>query len=233
MRAVRARRFVEALRALRGDAVSATIDKATPDDLVMVTFAGHGMTTASERFALVFSEFDGSDPDAKGAPGILDDVAFSRELGGVDAGELVVVVDACQSGAVIDGGGFKPGPLGAKGFGQMAYDKRARVLAAAQADDAAIEDGEKGHGLLTYALTVEGLGKRMAADAQSGTTTLSGWLSFGARRVPILADQLLNGTLVARGVKLAHLPTRRNKSAQVPRLFDGGLAPSTIVLAAP
>ena len=57
----------------------------------------------------------------------------------VDAGELAMVVDACHSAAAVQQPGFKPGPLGGRGLGQLAYDKGMRVLAASQADDVAVE----------------------------------------------------------------------------------------------
>ena len=56
--------------------------------------------------------------------------------------ELVLIVDACPtSAASIESEGFKPGPLGSRGLGQLAYDKRMRVLAASQSDQAAREMG--------------------------------------------------------------------------------------------
>jgi hypothetical protein len=43
---------------------------------------------------------------------------LSRWLRDVDAGDLVMVVDACHSAASVEGSGFKPGPMGSRGLGQ-------------------------------------------------------------------------------------------------------------------
>jgi hypothetical protein len=60
---------------------------------------------------------------------------LSRWLRKVDAGEMALVVDACHPAASVEQPWFKPGPMGSRGLGQLAYDKRMRVLAASQADD--------------------------------------------------------------------------------------------------
>ena len=46
------------------------------------------------------------------------------------------------------------------GLGQLAYDKRMRVLAASQADQTAQETQELGQGVLTYVLLTDGLERR-------------------------------------------------------------------------
>jgi hypothetical protein len=50
---------------------------------------------------------------------------------GVDAGEVVMILDSCHSGAAA-GKEFRPGPLGDPGLGQLSYDKAMRILAASQ-----------------------------------------------------------------------------------------------------
>ena len=73
---------------------------------------------------------------------------LSLWLSPVDAEQMVV--DACHSAASIESEGFKPGPLGSKGLGQLAYDKRMRVLAASQSDQAAPGDGRANRGWGAY-----------------------------------------------------------------------------------
>ncbi len=65
---------------------------------------------------------------------------LSLWLRDVDAGVLVLIVNACQSAAAVEGEGFKPGPMGRRGLGQLAYDKGMRVLAATQADNVGADD---------------------------------------------------------------------------------------------
>ena len=74
---------------------------------------------------------------------------------------MVMIVDACHSAAGVPEG-FKPGPMGDRGLGQLAYDKGMRILAATQANDVALESGQIGQGLLTYALVEDGLKKGLA-----------------------------------------------------------------------
>jgi uncharacterized caspase-like protein len=109
----------------------------------------------------------------------------------VDAGELVLVVDACHSAASVQGEGFKPGPMGSRGLGQLSYDKGMRILTSTQADNVALETNLTEHGLLTYALTREGIEREMAdSKPQDRTITLAEWLDYGAERVPELFAEL-------------------------------------------
>ncbi|HWS54258.1 MAG TPA: hypothetical protein VN228_09035, partial [Pyrinomonadaceae bacterium] len=105
----------------------------------------------------------------------------------VDAGELVLVVDACHSAASVRGDGFKPGPMGSRGLGQLAYDKGMRVLTSTQADDVALESRLVEQGLLTYALTRDAI-ETMRADFRPADSrvTVSEWLAYGVERVPQL-----------------------------------------------
>jgi hypothetical protein len=50
-----------------------------------------------------------------------------------------MIIDARHSAASVEGSGFKPGPMGARGLGQLAYDKGMRILASTRADDLAWE----------------------------------------------------------------------------------------------
>src|SRR6266850_4028036 len=78
---------------------------------------------------------------------------LSLWLRDVDAGEMVMIVDACHAASAVEGKDFKPGPMGSRGLGQLAFDKGMKILTATQAANAAIETGGSiGHGLLTFAL---------------------------------------------------------------------------------
>lgn len=124
------------------------------------------------------------------------------------------------------GGRLQAGPLGSRGFGQLANDKRIRVLAATGASDAALESDALGHGLLTYALGVEGLGEGRADRApRNGENTLSKWLRYGATRVPALAEAVARGDPASRAIHVGNLRAHTGPIEQEPRLFepvDGG-----------
>jgi hypothetical protein len=170
-------------------------------------------------------------------PRLVSSAELSSWLGGVDAGEAVLIVDACHAAAAIQEGGFKPGPLGNRGLGQLAYDKGMRVLAAAQAEAVALESEAVRQGLLTYALCRDGLeGRRAAWD---GRVTLGRLLAYAADRVPGLYEEVARGEVKdATGgraknvVPIASADPAKSR-AQRPELFDYAKKRPDIPLNAP
>lgn len=164
--------------------------RATPEDLVLVSFSSHGYADERGSFYLFTSDTGGggASSDLKGA---LARAISSDELGAwlrdVDAGELILVVDACHSAASVQGEGFKPGPMGSRGLGQLSYDKGMRILTSTQADDVALESALVEQGLLTYALTRDGLeSARADFKPKDARITVAEWLAYGVERVPAL-----------------------------------------------
>ncbi|MFN0119041.1 MAG: hypothetical protein ACKV2V_00915, partial [Blastocatellia bacterium] len=185
-----------ALRLLAGAAVdAAAIDalpgadrlaRARPEDTLILTFAGHGYADAAGMFYLVLSDV-GDGPLEQVLAQCLSSDALGAWLRDVDAGDITMIVDACQSAAAIEGPDFKPGPMGSRGLGQMAYDKGIRMLTATQADNVALENKTLGHGLLSYALVADGLDRRRADFLpRDRMITLPEWLRYGVARVPRL-----------------------------------------------
>ena len=202
----------------------------------LLAYSGHGLTDEHGDFHLF--PYDIAPGDVRR----VDDWLFattisstdlSAWLRSVDAGEMVLIVDACNSASSVEGGGFKPGPLGSRGLGQLAYDKRMRILAASQAEAVAIESGVLRHGLLTYALLREGLmAGRANRDPVDDTIGLREWLDYGVDRVPDLYQELADGVVGSetgfKGVLLTG-GAGAQRVAQQPGLFDftrsgGGLA---------
>jgi hypothetical protein len=184
------------------------------NDLVIVSFSGHGFTDASGGFYLVPSDVDPSTQGRLQSSSISTD-ALTAWLRPIDAGEIVLIVDACQSAAAVDSMGFKPGPMGSAGLGQLAYDKKMRVLAASQSSGVALENDSRKHGLLTYALLVDGL-INGGADwrPRDGRITIGEWLQFAIMRVPTLVDKKENNPTRAL------LVPERSTVSQLPALFD-------------
>ena len=103
----------------------------------------------------------------------------------VDAGEMVMIVDACHSAAAVAGTDFKPGPMGSRGLGQLAYDKGMRVLTATQTDNVALETNQVRQGLLSYALIQMGLKEeKVNYLPKDEKITLPEWLNYAVIRVP-------------------------------------------------
>ena len=103
----------------------------------------------------------------------------------LDAAQLMLVIDACNSGQALEAEEKRRGPMNSKGLAQLAYEKGMYVLTAAQSYQAALEAAQLGHGLLTYALVEEGM-KAMAAasEPKDGVLQARELLDFAADRVP-------------------------------------------------
>ncbi|MBK6973093.1 MAG: caspase family protein [Sterolibacteriaceae bacterium] len=203
---------------------------ATPDDLVIFSFAGHGKGGSDQLFYLFPQDIGKDARQSVNLDKLVSTDELSLWLRDIDAGEMSMVIDACHSAASVEGGGFKPGPMGSRGLGQLAYDKGMRILAASQADNVAVESASLQHGLLTYALVNDGIdGARADFRPTDKRIDLVEWLSFGVQRVPqIQADMDSGRTSInsadGRGATFSASPGKvKAKSAtksQQPRLFD-------------
>ncbi|MGE0007683.1 MAG: caspase family protein [Parvibaculaceae bacterium] len=196
-----------------------TLVKATPDDMVVLAFSGHGHTRQG-RFYILPSD---SGKNLTNLGKLISSEELAAWLRDVDAGEMVMIVDACHSAAGVPEG-FKPGPMGDRGLGQLAYDKGMRILAATQASDVALESGALGQGLLTYALK-EGLSSmdgKVLADADDNGVTLKEWLTYAERRVPGLYQDVLAGKIRKTKDSSPDLDLIEDvtRYAQTPVLFD-------------
>lgn len=201
-----------------------TLRQAAPDDLVLISFAGHGFGEGG-LFYLIPSD-TGAGSDREISPTLTAHAISSDELSAwlrdVDAGNMAMIVDACHSAASV-GDEFKPGPMGSRGLGQLAFDKGMRILAASQADDVALESDLIKQGLLSFALVENGLeGKQADFKPKDKKITLEEWLSYGVNRVPSLAEEVKAGTVVAsRGaVRTFSGELNKKRAIQQPALFD-------------
>ncbi|HKG13394.1 MAG TPA: hypothetical protein VKB12_08640, partial [Pyrinomonadaceae bacterium] len=161
--------------------------RATPEDLVLVSFSSHGYADERGSFYLFASDAGASSNLGDALRRAISSDELGAWLRDVDAGELILVVDACHSAASVQGEGFKPGPMGSRGLGQLSYDKGMRILTSTQADDIALESALVEQGLLTYALTHDGLeAARADFKPKDARITVAEWLAYGVERVPAL-----------------------------------------------
>ena len=175
------------------------LQPATPDDMVLILYSSHGYADRAGNFYLI--PYDTGAGSKKVFTETVRQHSISSEelslwLRDVDAGEMVLIVDACHSTAAVEGHEFKPGPMGARGLGQLSYDKGMRILTATQADNVALENKAIKHGFLTYALTIDGLQAQHADfKPQDKIITLLEWLEYGELRVPKLSEEIKSGKL--------------------------------------
>jgi WD40 repeat protein len=159
------------------------IRPADPDDLVLISFSGHA--DADEQGVLYLYPYDDRYATADmPKTSLISTEELSVWLRDVDSDEMVLIIDACHAAAAA-GKGFRPGPFGQRGLGQLAYDKGMQVLVATQADNEAKENVALRQGLLTYAL-LEGLEGSTADVKGEGKVTIGAWLRYAERRVPLL-----------------------------------------------
>ena len=198
-----------ALKRLSGTANAATpqgtpaalekIKAAEPEDAVVMFYAGHG-TAQDQRFYLIPHDlgYEGgrTELDEAGLKTILahsvSDLEIEDAFEGIDAGHLLMVIDACNSGQALEAEEKRRGPMNSKGLAQLAYEKGMFILTAAQSYQAAMEAEQLGHGYLTYALVEEGM-KSAAADRlpKDGQVVLREWLDYATERVPSMQEAKL------------------------------------------
>jgi uncharacterized caspase-like protein len=207
--------------------------KIQPEDFLVIYFAGHG-TAQGNRFYLIPHDlgYTGNPKrlDEVGLQTILShgisDVELERAIEGIDAGQLLLVIDACNSGQALEAEEKRRGPMNSKGLAQLAYEKGMYILTAAQSYQAALEATKLGHGYLTYALVEEGL-KTPAADIEpkDNQLLLREWLDYATNRVPQMQQETIERGARGLGIEVIFVegderikdPNKRN--LQRPRVF--------------
>ena len=203
------------------------LKRAEPEDTVVIYFAGHG-TAQSQRFYLIPHDLGYTGERTKlteqGLSTMLahsiSDVELEAAVEGLDAGHLMLIIDACNSGQALEAEEKRRGPMNSKGLAQLAYEKGMYILTAAQSFQAALEAAQLGHGYLTYALVEEGL-KTPAADTQpkDGVVIAREWLNFATVRVPQMQEEKM---AQGRGIGLQQEITfveGEKRTVQRPRVF--------------
>jgi uncharacterized caspase-like protein len=117
--------------------------KIQPEDAVVIYFAGHG-TAQGNRFYLVPHDLGyKGNPKALNEAGLqtilshsISDVELEQAIEGIDAGQLLLVIDACNSGQALEAEEKRRGPMNSKGLAQLAYEKGMYILTAAQSHQA-------------------------------------------------------------------------------------------------
>ena len=188
---------------------------ATPDDLMVLYMASHGYADPQENFYVIPNVARGvtettltqcltqaeQSVRCAAARSFLDQSISGDELTlwlrSVDAGEILLILDSCYS-ATLSGRDFKPGPLGDRSFGQLAYDKGMMILAATQKTAVSTPRGGIQGTLLSSAL--------ISSENDFPKAQLAHWLDRAEYTVPKLYKKLF--------------PEVRDEDIQAPVSFD-------------
>jgi WD40 repeat protein len=231
--------FLSVLRRLAGDkenqlplsvtAAVGQLEPAQPEDAVIIYYAGHG-TARGQRFYLVPHDLgytgDRNQLDEASLRSILShsisDVELEQALESLDASQLLLVIDACNSAQALESEEKRRGPMNSKGLAQLAYEKGVYILTAAQSYQAALEAAKFGHGFLTYALIEEGL-KQVKADDDpaDGSVFVREWFDYATAEVPRMQEEEMQKT---RGLNFGSAPVESgsgkvSRDVQRPRPF--------------
>ena len=208
--------------------VLSKIQPTQPEDAVLIFFAGHGAAQGA-RFYLIPHDlgYTGARDalDARAVRTILSrgvsDLELEAALEGVDAGRMLFVLDACNSGQALEAEEKRRGPMNSTGLAQLAYEKGMYILTAAQSYQAALEAAELGHGYLTFALIEDGLkGGRADRDPKDGLALAREWFNYAEERVPQMQEREMQTRLLldfAGNDAKAKAPSQRG--IQRPRVF--------------
>lgn len=185
-----------------------------PEDTVVVYFSGHGFSI-EKTFFLVPHDIgvNASKANLKGiAANSISDIELREVFGHLDARNILLIVDACNSGQALESDEKRMGPMNHKGFAQLAYEKGMFVLTAAQPDESAYVSAERKRSYLTFALVEEGLKMSRADENTDGRIYLREWFDYASRRVPEMRNEDLDK---AKGLR----ETRSRPGVQRPRVF--------------
>ena len=201
------------------------LKRAEPEDTVVIYFAGHG-TAQAQRFYLIPHDLGYTGERTKlteqGLKTMLahsiSDIELEGAVEGLDAGHLLLIIDACNSGQALEAEEKRRGPMNSKGLAQLAYEKGMYILTAAQSFQAALEAAQLGHGYLTYALVEEGLKTPVADTApKDGVVIAREWLNFATDRVPQMQEEKMSQGR-SLGLEIVFVEGEK-RSVQRPRVF--------------
>ncbi|HKS09249.1 MAG TPA: caspase family protein [Pyrinomonadaceae bacterium] len=223
------------------------LKRVEPEDTVIIYYAGHG-TAQAQRFYLIPHDLGYTGERTKlteeGLKTMLahsiSDLELETAVEGIDAGHLLLIIDACNSGQALEAEEKRRGPMNSKGLAQLAYEKGMYILTAAQSFQAALEAAQLGHGYLTYALVEEGLKSPVAdTEPKDGVLIAREWLNFATERVPQMQQEKMTaGRGVGLGIAFtegeASVVEPEKRSVQRPRVFyRRELEASPLVIAKP
>jgi WD40 repeat protein len=201
-------------------AALAKIKRAQPEDAVVVYFSGHG-TAQKDRFYLIPHDlgYKGlrTELSAEGLRSILahsiSDTELEEAIKPLDVDQVLLVIDACNSGQALEAEEKRRGPMNTRGLAQLAYEKGMYILTASQSVEVAFESEALKHSYLTYALVEEGIRSGAADIDHDGQVLLGEWFDYATERVPRMRREK------GRGSKELEEVDPNEQRVQRPRVF--------------
>ncbi len=167
--------------------------KATPGDVLLVYFSGHGMTYGEAEKGQFYyltkdiSSEDLSDPDIRKNYTVSSD-DLTKWLTAIPAQKQVMIFDACHSGKVVESlesiGARDLSPSQIRALDRMKDRTGMFILTGSAADKVSFEASQFGQGLLTYSLLQGMSGLALTEDKRVDVATL---FNYARDKVPELA----------------------------------------------
>jgi len=157
--------------------------EAGPGDVFSFYFAGHGSVAGGEFFFVTHENVRLYEEQALRRDALSMTVLQDR-LEKIQALKQLVVVDACQSGAVAESLSYR-GAAEEKALAQLHHSTGVHVLASAGSEQFAAEFAELGHGVFTYAL-ISGMSGEADGVPRDGKVTIFEIKGYLDDRVPAL-----------------------------------------------
>jgi len=99
------------------------IKQANPEDAIFISFSSHGYADRNGVFYILPTDIGANMPRAVTNELLKNSISsdeLSLWLRAVDAGNMTMIVDACNAEAAVKNSEFKPAPMGSRGLGQLA-----------------------------------------------------------------------------------------------------------------
>lgn len=208
--------------------VLSDIDVPGPDDVVVLYYSGHAGLVDGNFYLFPYDADVVLEQDKRVVEKIkktsISGSDLSRAIERIDGTNFLLIVDACQSGQLLVSSDPRLGPINARGFAHVAFEKGMSLIVAAMPEQLAWEDKKGGnlrHGLLTYAL-IEGLSKAVRGQSQEpAVLTVEEWFDFAAKRVPELYRALFSRNENLLTTESPSISTSEMPGYQQPIVFMG------------
>lgn len=182
----------EANKSAIREAFNQIAEKATPEDVFIFYFAGHGAMSsgADNNFYIIpydVTQLYGND-DLLAEKAISADELLEHSKQ-IMAGKQMFVLDACQSGGALEAFNTR-GATREKAIAQLARSTGTFFLLASGAVQFASEARELGHGIFTYAL-IEGIDGMADGGGQDKKITANELKGYVEDRVPEITNEYM------------------------------------------